>query len=91
MREWFEGKLLRNGAIVFDPVCGEIWNEQPDPRKTEDWAGEMTVGASPLIQEGGTYRLELDDGRAADIIIAEVTHSPGSDQFVKFHLQTRLC
>lgn len=63
----FRGKILRDGKVVLDPAVGDLRSLTPLGNK--DWEGSLTVPPNVNLVAGSSYRLVLDDGRSADILI----------------------
>jgi hypothetical protein len=85
----FSAKLLRDGKIVLNAVSGTLVN-RGIPGGSEDWHGSFGAPQTASIDAGETYRLVLDDGRSADIMIDTTHQETGRGMTVEFGVQGRL-
>ncbi len=76
----FHGKLLIGGLTLKD-LDGEI---DADDNGGAVWHGRfrLDVQRCSLLQLGRTYRLELDDGRAGQLVVCRTLHRPQEPQVV---------
>jgi hypothetical protein len=83
----FDGNLLI-GGMKLEHLHGELEQELPDS-ETTDWlfAGRVTLHPEDreLLQLGRRYRLELNDGRAGQVIISRL--EPNSDDHLVAEFQ----
>jgi hypothetical protein len=49
------------------------------------WAGIFSVPLDAPISKGGVYRLQADDGRSGEIVVAKVVARPGG-QTISFEV-----
>lgn len=70
----FHGHLLIGGMTLKD-LDGELEEEAPQD-ESSDWrlAGRVNLQAQaqPHLEVGRTYRLQLDDGRAGQVVLRKV-------------------
>lgn len=71
------GQLLIGGIRLKD-VCGTLEHDSGVDAR-QHWSGELLVAVeqSRLLETERPYRLELDDGRAGQVIVARVEMLPG--------------
>jgi hypothetical protein len=64
----FSGNILDGDKVLVEGIEGILLVNAP-PGRTKSWHGTFNLPAGKHIKVGGTYRLELDDGRSGKIII----------------------
>jgi hypothetical protein len=71
------GQLLIGGLRLKD-VCGTLEQNSKVDESTH-WSGELLIDVEQgdLLETARPYRLELDDGRAGQLIVARVEMLPG--------------
>lgn len=71
------GQLLIGGLRLKD-VRGTL-EQDAGADARQQWSGELLVAVeqSDLLETARPYRLELDDGRAGQVIVARVEMLPG--------------
>lgn len=71
------GQLLIGGLRLKD-VCGTL-EQEVNLDSCPRWSGQLLVDAEQgnLLETARPYRLELDDGRAGQVIVARVEMLPG--------------
>jgi hypothetical protein len=71
------GQLLI-GGLRFKDVEGTL-EQAPGPESSAHWSGQLflDVEQGHLLETRRPYRLELDDGRAGQVIVARVEVLPG--------------
>ena len=73
------GNLLIGGMALKDLHC----YIEPDCGVTcRVWSGRVNVSPSKreVLEIGRTYRLELNDGRAGQLVLTDIQVEPGDDQ-----------
>ena len=70
------GQLLIGGLRLKD-LRGTLNLDMDGP---QTWSGQLEIdaGQENLLETQRPYRLELDDGRSGQVIVARVEHLPGS-------------
>ena len=83
----FDGKLLMGGWILRH-VQGELDEESP-ASDSEEWllTGRLTIGPDDgrQLQLDRMYRLELDDGRAGQVVVSQIEAADETQVFAQFH------
>jgi hypothetical protein len=83
----FDGELLI-GGIRLKHVHGELRDESPQP-DSQEWklAGRLhlPVEQTELLQLDRTYRLQLEDGRAGQVVVSSIVPESETEQLVDFH------
>ena len=71
------GQLLIGGLRLKD-VRGTL-EQEADVDSGSGWSGQLLVDAEQvdLLETARAYRLELDDGRAGQVVVARVEMLPG--------------
>jgi hypothetical protein len=87
----FRGDLLIGGGTLKQ-VQGELEDETPQPN-SQEWqlTGHLRLptAQSALLQVHRTYRLELSDGRAGQVIVSRIAPANDALQVVDFHAPQR--
>jgi hypothetical protein len=82
----FQGDLLI-GGMRLRQVHGELEEEQPK-RGSREWKLSGHLHLSPeqlqLIEVNREYRIQLDDGRAAQIVISHLESENGDELLADF-------
>src|SRR5262249_25750859 len=60
----FHGKVLRGTQAVADDVYGTLWT-RPDGT----WGGAAVLLVGQPVDAGESYRLEMEDGRSAEVVV----------------------
>ncbi len=71
------GQLLIGGLRLKD-IQGTL-EQEPDSNSRPRWSGQLLLDVEQgnLLETSRPYRLELDDGRAGQVILARVEILPG--------------
>ena len=83
----FYGDLLMIGGDRLKHVRGELAEEQPSADST-DWnlAGRLHLppGQCGLLQSARPYRLQLEDGRAGQVMVSRIVSASDDALLVDF-------
>jgi hypothetical protein len=80
----FTGKLSKKGKAITATVSGTL-NEGTRPRSgVTFWDGTIIVAGGARLSIGEDYTLDLDDGRAGDIVILDIHQAGLSQPLVAF-------
>jgi hypothetical protein len=71
------GNLLIGGMALKDLQC---YIEPEGSVKCKVWSGRLSVNPSQreMLEIGRTYRLELNDGRAGQLVLTDMHVEPGA-------------
>jgi hypothetical protein len=75
--EHFRGRLEDSGKVLAEPIEGSF-QVHGRPNGLKSWDGSFVLPSGQFVEPGGPYRLVLDDGRSADLLVT--TGSYGSHQ-----------
>jgi hypothetical protein len=79
----YRASLQGAGNTLLDAITVYV-EEGTEPSGLHTWYGVFQVPAELVIEPGGPYRLRLDDGRAGDIIVNNVSISSTAPAQVSF-------
>jgi hypothetical protein len=83
----FDGELLI-GGLRLKNLHGELEGEIPQPDDAREWqlSGRLHISAeqSELLQLDRTYRLQLDDGRAGQVVVRRIEPESETEQCIIF-------
>ena len=85
------GSILLNSIVVFKDVAIEL-TEITDPVSGfKSWIGDFTLRNYPPLDDlQELYRLELNDGRAGDVLFINIDTISSDLYFVAFRIQQNL-
>lgn len=63
--------VWKDGKIVLWSIEVSL-TDSPDLASTRQWEGTFCIGGGDGFDIRGRYRLELDDGKSADIVLTHV-------------------
>ncbi len=67
--EWLQGKVIKGTTPLTGDI--EVWLAR-GKSGPNDWSGSFELPAGAHVDEGGSYRLELEDGRAGTFTVTNV-------------------
>jgi hypothetical protein len=81
--ERFRGKVMDGGRVLFEGIEGTL-TQQAGQGGQRSYSGFFSVPSGVPVRTGKAYRLLLDDGRSAEIILEKASspsHRPTVVQF----------
>jgi hypothetical protein len=79
----FSGKVLKAGQVIIPQTTGVV-NRCVKAGGFESWEGRFSIPKGTDIGPGDDYKLVLDDGRSADILVLGAVRASGGGDAASF-------
>jgi hypothetical protein len=79
--EHVRASILKGDEVILEGLDITLNLREPHGR-LKQWGGSLWLGPVDHVEPGGPYRLEIEDGRASDIIVVKVEYFSASKSWL---------